>query len=124
MLKRLEDVMREQCVIVGASLEEFGGEKDHVHLLVSYPAKVAISALVKSLKGVSARVLGQEFGPEIKQALWGDHFWSPSYCAVSAGGAPLEVIRKYIEDQDRPPSAKQEEMAKVVEARWKRSGRK
>jgi putative transposase len=86
----------------GAELTEFNGEADHVHLLVHYPPKVALSRLVDSLKGVSARRLRQEFPDHIRRYLWGDHFWSPSYFAASAGGAPLKVIKEYIENQKRP----------------------
>ena len=82
-----------------ATIVEAGFEPDHVHLLVSYPPKISISSLVNSLKGVSARMLRQARFPEIEQALWGAHFWSPSYCAVSCGGAPLEVVKQYVERQ-------------------------
>jgi putative transposase len=57
---------------------------------------------VGSLKGVSALRLRQEFPDHIRHYLWGDHFWSPSYFAVSAGGAPLTVIKEYIENQKCP----------------------
>jgi REP-associated tyrosine transposase len=69
-----------------------------VHLLVEYPPTVAISGLVNSLKGVSSRRLRQRF--EIRTHR--DHFWSPSYLAASAGGAPLSITRQYVEVQDRP----------------------
>ncbi|WP_413253817.1 IS200/IS605 family transposase [Streptomyces canus] len=59
------------------------GTPAHVHLLVHYPPKVALSRLVGSLKGVSARRLRQEFPGHIRTYLWGDHFWSPSYFAAS-----------------------------------------
>ena len=78
------------------------GEKDHVHLLVNYPPTVAISRLVNSLKGVSSRLIRKEKYPAISRALWGNALWSPSYFAGSCGGAPLEVIREYIEQQDSP----------------------
>jgi putative transposase len=64
--------------------------------------EIALSRLVGSLKGVSARRLRQEFPAHIRRYLWGGHFWSPSYFAASAGGAPLEVIKEYIENQKRP----------------------
>ena len=51
--------------------------------------------------GCGKRVREQDW-PEVRQALWGDHFWSPSYCVVSCGGAPLEIVRKYIRDQQKP----------------------
>ena len=87
------------CADFGSELCEAGWESDHVHLLVSYPPKVALSRLVNSLKGVSARRLRAANWPEVKSKLWGAHFWSPSYCAVSCGGAPLETVKRYVENQ-------------------------
>ena len=84
---------------------ETAGEDDHVHLLVSNHPKVAVSALVSKLKGKSSYFLRKEYWPELKRKLWGDHLWSPSYCVVSCGGAPLEVVREYVEEQRKPPSA-------------------
>jgi len=102
ILTRCEEVMRDVCTDFDAELREFNGESDHVHLLVHYPPKVALSRLVGSLKGVSARRLRQEFPDHIRRYLWGKHFWSPSYFAASCGGAPLAVIKEYIENQKRP----------------------
>lgn len=104
-----------------AELLEFNGEDDHVHLLVSCPPKLAIANLVQKLKGKSAYFLRQEFWSEIKDKLWGRHFWSPSYCVVSCGGAPLEIVRQYIEDQRRPPSAKQIERSERFAGRTRDS---
>ena len=86
-------------------LLEFNGEQDHVHLLVSFPPKVAISVMVNSLKGVSSRRLKQQF-PELER-FWSvvgskNALWSPSYFVSSVGGAPIEVLKKYIQDQDAP----------------------
>jgi putative transposase len=102
ILRRCEEVMRAVCADFETELVEFNGERDHVHLLVHYPPKVALSRLVGSLKGVSARRLRQEFPSHIRKYLWGDHFWSPSYFAASCGGAPLSIIKEYIENQKRP----------------------
>jgi putative transposase len=86
------------CAVAGcAGLT--GWESDHVHLLISYPPKVALSRLVNSLKGVSARRLRAANLPEVRSKLWGEHFWSPSYCAVSSGGAPLETVKRYVNAQ-------------------------
>lgn len=87
------------CADFESELCEIGWEPDYVHLLVAYPPKVALSRLVNSLKGVSARRLRAADLPEVRAKLWGAHFWSPSYCVVSCGGAPLETIRRYIEKQ-------------------------
>ena len=104
MLDRLEMVYRETCEQMGGELIEFGGEKDHLHLMVSIPPSKSVSNFVGKLKGKSAYVLRNEFWPDVSKKLWGEHFWSPSYCAVTCGGAPLDVVRRYVEDQQRPPS--------------------
>ena len=100
----MEKVMRDICQQFDVELTEFNGESDHVHLLINYPPKVQISKLVNSLKGVSSRKIRQSF-PAIKYH-WTNKksgsLWSPSYFAGSVGGAPLEVLKQYIEQQDRP----------------------
>ena len=95
-------VFEKICSDFGADVKEFNGEADHVHLLVTYPPKVRISELVNSLKGVSSRQLKQRF-PDIRQ-FWSVSksrgvVWSPSYSAASCGGAPISVLKQYIEQQ-------------------------
>ena len=90
------------CSCFEAELIEFDGEDDHVHLLIHYPPKVSISTLVNSLKGVSSRMIRQKEYPTIKQKLWGNALWSPSYFAGSCGGAPIDIVRQYIEQQKTP----------------------
>lgn len=102
VLTRCQETMAAVCQDFGAELREFDGETDHVHLVVHYPPTVALSRLVNSLKGVSARYLRQEFQAHLTRYLWGDHLWSPSYFAGSCGGAPLAVVKEYIERQQRP----------------------
>ncbi|EPH5596825.1 TPA: IS200/IS605 family transposase [Vibrio parahaemolyticus] len=101
ILIRLEQILREVCNDFEVELKEFNGEKDHVHLLLEYPPKVQLSKLINSLKGVSSRLLRQEF-PVIHRYLWKGALWSPSYFAGSCGGASLEVLTRYIESQNRP----------------------
>ena len=101
ILDDMRGILESVCTDFEAQLVEFEGEDDHVHLLVNYPPKVSISKLVNSLKGVSSRHLRKEF-PEIKNKLWGGSLWSPSYFASSCGGAPLEIIKQYIEQQQSP----------------------
>jgi putative transposase len=86
------------CQDFEARLVEANGEDDHVHLFVEYPPKVALSKLVNSLKGVSSRRLRQ-LHPEITQRYYQGVLWSSSYFAASCGGAPLSIIRQYVEDQ-------------------------
>jgi len=104
MLNRLEIVYQQTREQMGGELIEFGGESDHLHLMVSIPPSKSVSNFVGKLKGKSAYVLRNEFWPEVSKKLWGDHFWSPSYCAVTCKGAPLDVVKKYVEQQKRPPS--------------------
>lgn len=101
MLDAMKGMFEKVCLDFEAKLVEFNGEDDHVHLLINYPPKIAVSNLVNSLKGVSSRHLRKEF-PEIKNKLWGGSLWSPSYFASSCGGAPLEIIKQYIEQQQTP----------------------
>ena len=101
-LERMEQIMRDVCTDFECELAEFNGESNHVHLLVNFPPKVALSRLVNSLKGVSSRRLRQEF-PELARHYYrANKLWSGSYFAGSAGGAPITVLRRYIEQQNRP----------------------
>ncbi|MEU1482548.1 IS200/IS605 family transposase [Streptomyces sp. NPDC005752] len=102
MLKRCEEIMREVCEGFETELRQFNGEADHVHLLVHYPPKVALSKLINSLKGVSSRYLRTEYTGRINRTGTGSVVWSRSYFASSCGGAPLEIVRQYIEQQKRP----------------------
>ncbi len=102
ILEDLRTILSDVCQDFEATLEEFDGERDHVHLLITYPPKVAISRRVNSLKGVSSRLIRKKHYPTIERALWGGSLWSPSYFAGSAGGAPLSIIKRYIEQQDTP----------------------
>jgi putative transposase len=95
----LRTAWEQVCLDFACELRETGWQSDHVHLLVGYPPKVALSRLVNSLKGVSARRLRAANLPEVRKKLWGEHFWSPSYCAVSRGGAPLETVKRYVQKQ-------------------------
>lgn len=97
----LEGVFRSVCADFETELVEFNGEEDHVHLLVHYPPKVAVSKLVNSLKGVSSRRLAKKYG-RLHRYFWKGVLWSPSYFAGSVGGAPISVLRQYIEQQTRP----------------------
>ncbi|WP_367433885.1 IS200/IS605 family transposase [Streptomyces celluloflavus] len=102
MLTRCEEIMRKVCEDFEVELIEFNGEEDHVHLLVHYPPKIALSNLVNSLKGVSSRRLRQEFTGRVNPAITHGRFWSGSYFAGSCGGAPLQVVKDYIDNQKRP----------------------
>ncbi|MGK3130787.1 IS200/IS605 family transposase [Pantoea sp. C8B4] len=95
--------MDETCKQMDCELLEFGGEDDHVHLMVAVHSNVVVSNLVSKLKGKSSCVLRREFRESVRHKLWGNHFWSPSYYVVSCDGASLDVVKSYIEQQQAPP---------------------
>ncbi|WP_091123869.1 IS200/IS605 family transposase [Gilliamella intestini] len=99
MIDDLKPIFEKVCLGFDARLIEFDGEDDHIHLLVNYPPKIALSSLVNSLKGVSSRMIKKKYHSQIKSKLWGGCLWSPSYFAASCGGAPIAIIRQYIEQQ-------------------------
>ncbi|WP_326771985.1 IS200/IS605 family transposase [Streptomyces sp. NBC_01445] len=102
ILRRCEEVMRAVCTDFGAQLREFKGEHDHVHLLVHYSPQGRHFPTRRLPQG---RLRAQDpsgFPGDIRTYLWGDRFWSPSYFAASCAGAPLSIIKKYIENQRRP----------------------
>lgn len=102
ILDELQIIFSGVCKDFEAELVEFDGEDDHVHLLVAYPPKIAVSHLVNSLKGVSSRLIRKRDFPSIRRKLWGKSLWSPSYFAGSCGGAPLSALKQYIESQRAP----------------------
>ncbi len=101
-LERMEQIMRDVCADFDTELAEFNGEADHVHLLVHFPPKVAVSKLVNSLKGVSSRRMRQEFPELVRHYYRANKLWSASYFAGSVGGPPLTALRHYIEQQNQP----------------------
>lgn len=88
----------EVCQKMGCELLACDGEADHIHLLVEYPPKHSVSALVNALKGTSSRVL-RTARPDIARRYWRGVLWSPSYFAASTGGATLETVKQYVEQQ-------------------------
>ncbi|HEK1023446.1 TPA: IS200/IS605 family transposase [Proteus mirabilis] len=101
-IEKLRGYFASVCADFDVELVEMDGERDHVHLLINYPPKLAISNLVNSLKGVSSRLFRRD-RPDIAQR---DYYkgvlWSPSYFAGSCGGAPISIIHQYIEQQETP----------------------
>ena len=102
VLEDLKEIFGSVCQDFEAELVEFDGEKDYVHLLINYPPKVSVSRLVNSLKGVSSRLIRKKRYACIQDKLWAGALWSPSYFAASCGGAPISIIKQYIEQQDTP----------------------
>ena len=80
------------------TLLEWNHDGDHVHVLFKAHPNSALSTFINAYKSASSRLIKQEF-PAIRQKLWKEYFWSRSYCLLTTGGAPIEVIRAYIEKQ-------------------------
>lgn len=81
-------------------LVEWNHDKDYVHVLFKGQLKTELSKFINAYKSASSRLLKKEF-PIIRQKLWKEMFWSRSFCLLSSGGAPIEVIRQYIENQGK-----------------------
>lgn len=79
-------------------IKEMNGEPDHVHFLLRTKPNCDLSKYINALKSASSRLLKKEF-PEVRKKLWKEYFWSASYCLVTVGGAPITVLKKYIESQ-------------------------
>lgn len=124
MLDRLEEIFSETIIQLEGELLEFNGEDDHVHLMISIPPKTSISNLIGKMKGKSSYYIRKEFWSIVKKKLWGNHFWSPSYCVVSCGGAPLDTVKEYVKNQRTPPSALQVDRSKrftnktLIDGKW------
>ncbi|MGC6229061.1 IS200/IS605 family transposase [Proteus mirabilis] len=101
-IEKLRDYFASVCADFDVELVEMDGERDHVHLLINYPPKLAISNLVNSLKGVSSRLLRRDRLDIAQRDYYKGVLWSPSYFAGSCGGAPISIIRQYIEQQETP----------------------
>ncbi|MBI3330171.1 MAG: IS200/IS605 family transposase [Nitrospinae bacterium] len=99
MLARLREILAATTAKWGGELIECNGEADHVHLLISLSPTIQLSTFVNNLKTVSSRLIRKEFGRELARWYRKPVFWSRSYCVISCGGAPLSVLRQYIEQQ-------------------------
>lgn len=80
-------------------LLEFGGEEDHVHLLVDVHPALNISTLINNLKTASARRARNRFSEHLRKIFWKPVLWHRAYFVASAGGAPLEAIKAYVQSQ-------------------------
>ena len=80
----------------GIVLEEWNHDTDHVHVMFCAQPKTELCKFINAYKSASSRLLKKEY-PKIREKLWKDAFWSQSFCLLSAGGAPIETIRQYIE---------------------------
>ena len=99
ILARLREIFGNLCERWDCELIEFKAEPDHVRLLLSVNPKVAPSVLVNNFKTVSSRLIRKEFATQVGRVYRKPVFWSQSQCVVSCGGAPLSVLKQYVEGQ-------------------------
>ncbi|WP_025436103.1 IS200/IS605 family transposase [Peptoclostridium acidaminophilum] len=97
---RLREIFEYISPKYGITIEEWNHDKDHVHVLFRGCPNSEISKFINAYKSASSRLIKKEF-PTIKQYLWKEYFWSKSYCLLTTGGAPIDIVRQYIESQDQ-----------------------
>ena len=102
MLNRLEEIIKKNCTDWEIDLIEFNGEADHVHILLDMHPNIMPSKFINNLKTVSSRLIRKEFEEELKPYYWKPVLWTRAYCLLTTGGATIDVIREYIQNQDRP----------------------
>ncbi|HAT1524940.1 TPA: IS200/IS605 family transposase [Morganella morganii] len=101
-IEKLRSYFASVCDDFEVELVEMDGESDHVHLLINYPPKLAVSNLVNSLKGVSGRLLRRDRPDIARRYYYKGVLWTAGYFASSCGGAPISIIRQYIGQQQTP----------------------
>jgi putative transposase len=119
-IEALREIFTRVCESFDVQIAQLNGESDHTHLLVNFPSDVALSKLVNSLKGVSSRLLRKQF-PTLEAIYLTNLLSSRSYFAASCGGAPLEIIRQYVEQllaPRRAPLAEDKERTRKLERPW------
>lgn len=82
------------------TLEEWNHDVDHIHIMFKAHPNSELSKFINAYKSASSRLIKKDF-PEVRQKLWKEMFWSKSFCLLTTGGAPINVIKKYIESQGK-----------------------
>jgi putative transposase len=95
---RLKEIFERIQPNYNITLQEWNHDKDHVHVLMKAHPNTDISKFLNAYKSASSRLIKKEF-PLIRKQLWNEYFWSRSYCLITTGGAPIDVIKTYIETQ-------------------------
>ncbi len=80
------------------TLVEWNYDKDHVHIMFKAQPKTELTKFINAYKSASSRLIKRDY-PRVKQFLWKEMFWSKSFCLLTTGGAPIDVIKKYIQNQ-------------------------
>lgn len=91
-------IMRKICQGYNITLLEWNCDADHIHMIFKAEPNSELSKFINAYKSASSRLIKKEF-PEVRKKLWKEYFWSRSFCLLTTKGAPIEVIRQYIETQ-------------------------
>lgn len=95
---RLKEIFEYISPNYNITLEEWEHDKDHIHVLFKAHPKSELSKFINAYKSASSRLIKKEFS-NMKKFLWKEYFWSRSYCLITTGGATIDVVKKYIENQ-------------------------
>ena len=101
MLEYLTQECHRLLALSEVELLEINGEADHVHLLISAPPQICLAKMINSLKSTTSRLVRKKYADHLAKFYWKPYFWNRSYLILSSGGAPIEVIRRYIQEQGR-----------------------
>ena len=93
------DIITNICINNNYEIVEINTDKDHVHMLLGLSPQDSIPVVMKTLKGVSARLLNQKHSAEISKALYGGPIWSPSYYIATTSDNVMDNIKAYIKNQ-------------------------
>ena len=104
MLQFLKEESARILALSGTELLEMNGEPDHIHLLISAPPQICLANVINSLKSSTSRLVRKRYAEHLSRFYWKPCFWNRSYLILSSGGAPIEVIKKYIQDQGKQKS--------------------
>lgn len=95
---RLQEIFEYIGSKYNITIQEWNHDKDHIHILFKAHPNSELSKFINAYKSASSRLIKKEY-PILRETLWKEHFWSRSFCLLTTGGAPIEVIKRYIESQ-------------------------
>jgi putative transposase len=95
---RLKEIFEYISVKYSVALKEWNHNDDHIHILFKAQPNSELSKFINAYKSASSRLVKKEY-PKICKFLWKEYFWSRSFCLLTTGGAPIEVVKRYIESQ-------------------------
>ena len=99
---RLKEIFENLAPKYNITLQEWNHAQDHVHILLKAHPNTGLSKFINAYKSASSRLIKKDY-PQLRESLWKENFWSRSFCLLTTGGAPIEVIKRYIENQGEKP---------------------